>query len=297
MKRILITGSTGMLGSDLVRKLTQFSEYEIYGLGRSMNMALSKSNQFTIDLARPFSPESIPVKPDVIIHTAAITDLNLCERDPELADRVHVQASKTVASLAGKNTKFIYISTDSVFDGKKGNYSEDDIPNPLNQYARSKLRGEQAVLETNVGITHILRTNIYGFHTPIKNSLAEWAYAQLKNGNTISGFTDITFNAVFTGQLVGVIQYLIANSVKDAIVNVGSKTSMSKHAFLDRFRKSIGVSDSLLKAAVSTDFPSALERPKDTSLNISRLSNFYPVPEFEDGIREWIQDAQQCGAI
>lgn len=294
MKKVLITGASGMLGSDFIRTFRSKSEYEVFGLGRTSKPELEE-NQFLTDITKPIAPHTIGIIPDVIIHTAALTDLNRCEEAPDLAHRVNVDGSRHVAALAGRNTLFFYISTDSVFDGEKGDYSEKDKPNPRNAYAKSKLDGERAVLETNKGFTSIIRTNIYGLNIPMKNSLAEWAYREWQSGKVISGFSDIVFNAVFTGQLVDVIAYLIDRDLKIPILNVGSDEALSKYNFLERFRKVLRAEANLLKEARSTDFPSRVPRPKNTSLNTTLLSALYKVPDFNSGIMQWMASASNIG--
>jgi dTDP-4-dehydrorhamnose reductase len=291
MKKILITGSTGMLGSDLVKGFLALEQYEVYGLGRSVSPLMPLANQFVTDLALPFDTAIIDITPDVIIHTAALTDLNVCEQNPALADQIHSVASRSLAKLSGKNTLFIYISSDSIFNGEKGMYSETDAPDPLNVYALSKLKGEHAVLHENKGLTTIIRTNIYGFHLPMKNSLAEWAYREWAAGKKIYGFTDIIFNAVFTSQLVAIIHFLIDHHAVFPVLNVGSDTAISKYDFLEKFGQALRIDSNLLKPALSSDVPSTIARPKNTSLDTSLLSSFYRVPDFASGIQQWLEQA------
>ncbi len=288
MKRVLVTGSTGMLGKDLIRIFNADTNYDVFGLSRGASNDLPNSKQFHIDLALPFSLDSITTEPDIIIHTAALTDLGLCEQKPQLAEQVHVEASRILAGKLSKSGKFIYISTDSVFDGIRGNYSERDSPNPLNTYAFTKLKGELGVKDENKGATTIVRTNIYGFHIPLKASLAEWAYKEWKDGKKISGFSDTIFNAVHTQQLATIVKFMVDNEVDYPVVNIGSDEAVSKYDFLEKFRVALGVSEDLLKVALSTDYPSAIQRPLNTSLDTTLLSTFYKVPSFENGIRQWI---------
>lgn len=292
MKKILITGSTGMLGSDCVQSFLNDDTCEVFGLSRRPNTMLDRAHQFGIDLSDPSSIRQINIRPDVIIHTAAITDLGLCERQPELAKRVHVDASAMLAGLLKKDGQLIYISTDSVFDGVKGDYSEKDEPNPLNAYARTKFWGEDAVRQPNAGTTTVIRTNIYGLHNPPGNSLAEWAIREWRAGKPISGFSDILFNAVFTRQLAVVIKYLIDQRIKFPILNVASDKPISKYSFLDALRDALSIAPGLLVPASSDDFPSVVKRPKNTSLQTALLATFHKVPTLDAGIRELVNFAR-----
>jgi dTDP-4-dehydrorhamnose reductase len=288
MKKILITGTTGMLGSNLVDLFNANKKYEVVGLGRSISPLLPKQNQIVVDLSDSSKIEKCDIVPDVIIHSAALTDLSLCEREAQLARKIHVDGSKAVAKLGGDKTKFIYISTDSVFDGVEGNYNENNRPNPLNEYANSKLSGEMAVKEVAKGPVTIIRTNIYGFHVPMKNSLAEWAFREWAVGKTISGFTDTIFNAVFTHQLAVIIEHIISFDTFYPTLNVGSNEAISKFDFLNRFRERLNVNSELLTKALSTDFTSSIQRPRNTSLDVTLLSTFHAVPNFNDGLKDWI---------
>lgn len=288
MKKILITGTTGMLGSNLVSLFSDINKYEVFGLGRSLSHLIPKQNQIVVDLSDAALIEKLSIKPDIIIHSAALTDLNLCEVEPELANRIHVEGSRAIAKLAGESTRFFYISTDSVFDGLRGNYKEDDLPNPVNVYASTKFSGETAVKDVAKGEVTIIRTNIYGFHVPMKNSLAEWAFREWSAGRTISGFTDTIFNAVFTHQLAAIIEQMINLNFFFPILNIGSNEAISKFDFLNRFRELLNVNNALLTKALSTDFTSSIQRPKNTSLDVTLLSSFYPVPDFNKGLQDWI---------
>jgi dTDP-4-dehydrorhamnose reductase len=295
MKNVLITGSTGMLGSDFVRTFSKDTHYRVYGLSRQRSPLLPESRQILIDLSKSFEADQISIRPDVIIHTAALTDLNFCEKNPDMARQVHVEASRKLRHVLSENGTFVYISTDSVFDGTKGNYLETDVPNPLNKYALTKLQGEQAVQQVSHGRTSIIRTNIYGFHRPLKSSLAEWAYREWKEGRTISGFTDIAFNAVYTQQLVSIIKFLIDEDLRYPVLNVASNEAISKYDFLDKLRDRLKVDRHLLAPAESERFPSAIQRPKDTTLNPALLATFHALPEFDEGISRWIDDLRHSG--
>lgn len=291
----MITGSTGMLGQDLVRIFSSDSSYEVFGSSRQSNSLLPNANQFLVDLANLQAVQSIDIMPDIVLHTAAITDLSVCENNPDYAEQVHVEGSVAIAKLLKPGGKLFYISTDSVFDGEGGAYSESAQPNPGNIYSKTKLKGEKEVQLANLGQTTIVRTNIFGFHVPIKNSLCEWALREWELDKTIFGFTDIIFNAIYTGQLVSILKFMIDNDISMPIINIASKSSVSKFDFLDGFRRRLDFGEGLLAPALSSDFPSVVKRPRNTSLNTELLSKFYSVPSIESGIDNLASDLINLG--
>ena len=191
-----------MLGKTIVDEFLRCGRFEVFGINRSVNIH-SKINEYVCDLGDDESVKKTLnlVKPDMIIHCAANVDIDFCEKNKEAAYKVNAEATRLLASYQPQKTKFIYISTDAVFDGLLGNYNEKDITSPLNYYARTKLLGEQFVQEENPA-SIIIRTNIYGFHRPVPGrSLVEWALSSLSKGDQITGFCDVCFNPVYTRQL------------------------------------------------------------------------------------------------
>ena len=164
--KVLITGSSGMLGVDLWKELKR--DYKIIGLDVTHNSKLTTHNFHKCDITNRQDTLAIikKLQPDVVIHTAAYTDVDGCEINFEKAYKINSEGTKNVA-LACKtvNAILIYISTDFVFDGKKKNpYKENDKTRPLSVYADSKLKGEKAIQEI-LKRYFILRTSwLYGKH-------------------------------------------------------------------------------------------------------------------------------------
>jgi len=172
---ILITGSSGMLGVDLCSELYKY--YEVYGLDISSNRSRAGLNlpynsrptaqrYFDCDITdeKKIAEVIAKVKPDIVIHAAAMTDVDGCESDKDKAYKINGIGTENVAAACSKTDSIlIYISTDFVFDGKKKEpYREIDKPNPLNVYGDSKLKGEEAVIK-NLKRYFILRTSwLYG---------------------------------------------------------------------------------------------------------------------------------------
>ena len=150
-QKILITGSNGLLGSTLA-KVFKNGDYEICGLDLPIDITKKQALRDYIKPRLPF---------DHIVHTAALTDVDFCEANHRLCYKVNVEGTKNVVDLAKEiKAKLIYISTVSVFSGKKGNYKETDIPYPKNFYSLTKFLGEYPVLEYNKGL--VLRINFLG---------------------------------------------------------------------------------------------------------------------------------------
>jgi dTDP-4-dehydrorhamnose reductase len=154
LRKILVTGSSGMLGTAVSEWLS--ADYDIAGLDKRAGRSAEQ-----VDItARDNTVKSIAGrKPDLVIHAAAWTDVDGCEKEPDKAQKINIKGTENVTVAASKlGIPLIYISTDFVFDGrKKTPYTEDDTPNPLNVYARSKLEGEKRVEKLNKYL--ILRTS------------------------------------------------------------------------------------------------------------------------------------------
>lgn len=235
-KSVLITGISGMLGMAIYRHFKQLNSYKIFGISRNKKFRLEGAEILIGNLtSKDFLNSIQSQKFKSIIHCSAEVNVNLCEIDKELAYKANVSATELLFSILDSDN-YIYISTDAVFDGKVGNYAEDSLVNPLSYYAETKLLGEEAV--KNNAINHyILRTNIYGFNIPMKKSLFEWGYTELKDGKTINGFSNMYFNPMYVGQLAEIIEKIVASDIEFGIYNVATNEKISKYDFLLKITK------------------------------------------------------------
>jgi len=269
---MLITGVAGMLGREIADIFRKDKKYAVYGIIRNsgpkkINITCIKADLRDLKKLKRIVAE---IKPDIIIHCAALVNLDACEENKRDANLVHVRATKVLSSYKPDRTKFVYISTDSVFGGISGNYGESDKPGPLNYYARSKLAGEKAALTANEN-SLVIRTNIYGFHNPPGNSLAEWALRNFSLKESVSGFTDVVFNPVYTKQLARIIKYILDKKHAVGVLNVGSAQFLNKHEFLKFLAQNFGISREAIKPALIGSSVLETARPKNTTLNTSKL--------------------------
>jgi dTDP-4-dehydrorhamnose reductase len=276
MKEILVTGSTGMLGESIVNNLLKNNGFKLYGLSRTNTALLPTSHQIQLDLSEG-SFESLLkdwLTPDVIIHTAAYVNLSFCEEHPDKANGLHVAASAKLAALYPE-ALFIYISTDSIFEGEKGNYTEFDIPAPLNHYARTKYLGELEVQKSTSNAV-VIRTNIYGKRSGKSGGLAEWAISNLTKKISINGFDDVIFNPLYTGQVANFLELFILNEYDfRGIINLGCEEFVSKYAFIKMLAKTFRLDQELIQKDKMRGKPSDLQRPFNTSLNVSKCKALF----------------------
>ncbi|WP_077369573.1 dTDP-4-dehydrorhamnose reductase family protein [Anaerosalibacter sp. Marseille-P3206] len=288
-QRILITGATGMLGISIINAFKDDNRFEVYGISRRVNEKVNDYNRVIADITDNNELLIIlnDIKPDVIIHCAANTNVDSCNHNKEYAYKLHVEATHTLAKF---DSRYIYISTDSVFDGQKGDYYEEDETNPLNYYAVTKLKGEKVSLNSNSKAL-ILRTNIYGFHLEKKNSLVEWALDNLLLNKKINGFNDVYFNPVYVNQLARIIKKIVIIKDISGILNVGSKEYISKYKFLIKLAEVFSISKSLIIPKSIDDIKFDAIRPRNTTLNLDKFEYvFKEIPSIDEGIMELRND-------
>ncbi len=188
--RILITGASGLLG--LNTALEAAENWRLPGWSRPgiiaqvNNRPLKPTFFETIqaDLLAPGAVRSLldRTRPDWVIHCAALADIDACERDPQQARELNSEVPQILAMhVARSGARLLHVSTDAVFDGRRGDYKETDRPNPLSVYARTKLEGELAVASANPDAI-IARVNLFGWSISGKRSLAEFFFNNLSLG-------------------------------------------------------------------------------------------------------------------
>jgi dTDP-4-dehydrorhamnose reductase len=269
-KSVLITGISGMLGMAVYRHFKQLNSYNIFGISRNKNLRLEGADILIGDLtSKDFLNSIISQKFNSIIHCSAEVNVDLCEIDKELAYRSNVYATQLIFSLLDSD-KYIYISTDAVFDGKVGNYTEDSLVNPLSYYAETKFLGEE-VAKSNVINYYILRTNIYGFNRPLKKSLFEWGYTELNHGKTINGFSNMYFNPIYVGQLAEIIEIILASDFESGIYNITSNEKISKYDFLLKISKEFDFSKQFVNGIEFNQNDFVAPRALNTTLDNSKV--------------------------
>lgn len=276
-----------MLGSAIYRSLASTKAFEIVGLGRQPQSAHTglytylagdlRDDDFMAELA-----EITPVQ--WIIHCAAFVDLKYCQENFEATNKLHAIATAALSQLFPAAT-FVYISTDSVFDGKLGNYSEEDTAAPPNFYALTKYHGEGSVV-MHTPNHYILRTNIYGFNTPAKGSLFEWAYRSLSQNQIITGFDNFIFNPLYVGQVAEIIQAFMSKPIPYGVYHLGCDQALSKYEFLEIVKRKFSRSGEIQRK-MGDPHAGGISRPENTSLDTQKLKRILNLSQLSlvDGLR------------
>jgi dTDP-4-dehydrorhamnose reductase len=184
--------------------------------------------------------------------------------------------------------KLVFISSDSVFEGTRGNYKEDDNKNPINYYAKTKDIAEE-IIKSSCEDYLIIRTNIFGFHQSEGKSLVEWALNMLTKGQKINGFVDVKFNAIYTRFLSRIILNMIELDL-NGTYHVCSNNSLSKFEFLIKLANIFKLNVELISPMKASELSLQTKRPNDTTLNIEKIQTLVALPSIEDGLLELYTD-------
>jgi dTDP-4-dehydrorhamnose reductase len=286
LARIVITGASGLLGSNLTLAAADagHSVTALYGGHEFHPPGVASCGGDLLD--EPWVDATITsASPDCVIHCAALTDIDRCEADPARAHAVNVEATLLVAKASQRcGARFVYVSTDAVFDGAQGHYSEDSSTAPVNEYGRSKLLGERAAQE-GASDPLVIRTNMFGWNCRQKTSLAEWILGRLRSGDVVPGFTDIVFSPLLVNDLAVVMLGLLEAGVT-GLYNVGSRQAMSKYEFAREVAVAYGFDP---QAVAPTEIGASgltTRRPLNTSLRVGKAEGALrcTMPSIQGGV-------------
>lgn len=280
----LITGASGFLGSNAPRYLS--SDIRLLAATRAGEPLPGYAGSIALDLTNVAASEETirKARPSVIVHSAALANHEQCENDHALAQLVNAEATGHLASIAQQiGARFIFISTDAVFDGSHGNYSETDQVSPFSIYGESKLAGEVAALaETNA---LVIRTNFFGWSPSGARSILEFFVNNLTNGLPVNGYTDFTVTSIYVGDLLERIE-LLAASGETGVFHLASRNALSKFDFGVGVAETFGLNASLISPQSAVAGSHDTSRVRNLSLSTDRISRTlgHPMPSQHEGI-------------
>ena len=265
MKIIFITGAYGQLGSICINYLKSYFNIISTGLHTS-------DDGIQLDITDSKITENLVVhiRPDVILNLAAMTNVDGCETDPEMAEAINVDGVKNLCKSFDGH--FIQISTDYVFDGAEGPYGEDDGTNPISVYGQTKLAADEWLTENHVKTT-ILRANVvYGYTKRTKASFVKWVVDSLTDGKPIRVVDDQWNNPTWTHSIASVIKVLIETEAFD-IYNYGDKGYMNRFEFAQLIAKVFELDPSLISPISTVELNQPASRPLKSGLKTEKIES------------------------
>ena len=312
--RILITGASGLLGLNLALEaaghglshLNQSSAAgwqagpergsTIFGVVNSHPLATDAFQVRRADLLAPGELERLldEIQPDWVINCAALAIVDECEANPDLAYKLNAEFPAKLAAYVGRGgARLVHLSTDAVFDGKRGDYSEDDCPNPLSVYARSKLAGERRVADANPDAV-IARVNLFGWSLRGQRSLAEWFFYNLQAGRQVMGFTDVYFCPLLVNHLGHVLLKMLAAGLS-GLYHAVSSDCTSKYEFALALAQRFGFDRGLIQPTSVRAAGLQAARSPNLSLRSDKLAHALgqPLPSISTGLEQFYTLYQQ----
>ena len=293
-KKLLITGVSGLLGNNLARYFAR--TFDVLGLYNEHPVVIPGIRTERCDLLDfdAFRRVVDGFRPSVVIHCASLANVDALRKRPGLSERLNVDCTRSIVdALHGVDTHLVYISTDSVYEGTKGRYSEEDAARPLNVYGRTKWEGEKPVLDRPGGL--VLRTNLFGWNIQDKKSLGEWILGELAAGRSIGGFRDAVFSTIYTMELARVIDVAIRRKLS-GLYNCGSSDSCSKYEFALKIADRFGFDRRLIRPISIDDFEFRARRGKDLSFSTKKIEEAleYRMPTIDQSVDAFYKD-YRCG--
>jgi len=276
---ILITGGSGLFAVNSAIELREAHQITL-GL-HDRKIKLDGVNTEIIEFGTADSISSIfkAVKPDVVIHAAGMTSVELCESSPKTAYKVNVELAIAVSQACIlSNIKLVYISTDHLFSGDMPFVNESQRHQPKNVYAKTKSEAESRVLEIDNNAISV-RTNFYGWGTTYRKSFSDVIINELRNKRSISLFKDVYYTPILISSLINTIVKLTELDAT-GIFNVVSSTRLSKYEFGIKLAEKFNLDVSLIEQGCLNENINLVSRPYDMSLSNKKLKKSINNDEF-----------------
>jgi dTDP-4-dehydrorhamnose reductase len=265
--KILITGAFGQLGNSLKNFLS--INDEVFRTGLNIPTG-GKGLQLNIVDKIMLKDIISSISPDVIINLAALTNVDFCESNPEIAKEVNTNGVQNLVDVF--SGKIIHLSTDYVFDGLKGPYKEEDQINPISVYGKTKYDAEKIVLDKNNNL--VLRANVlYNMFGNNKASFLNWVVNNLKNKNSIQVVNDQFNNPTWTESIAEILVNCL-NKNMSGLYHWGDQDYLSRYDFAIKIAESYNLKSDLIKQISTSQLKQMAPRPLNGGLDQSKLKKY-----------------------
>lgn len=267
MTKILVTGSAGLVGNQVTKDLVEkkFDVYSCYNIEKPAHGIMTHldlaCNRMIIDVMQA-------IKPEIVIHLAAITDVEMCETHHDLASLINTKSTEILAQESAKhNSFFVYMSTDYVFDGT-GMKNEKDEPRPLNFYGKTKFAGEMATSSFATSYSIVRTSTPFGIHIK-KKSFPLWIKENLELKKETLVLTDQFTSPTFVPNLSKMLIEVTTKQI-NGIIHLAGATRISRYEFAKIIADKLGLDYTLLKPTKISEMKWFAQRPHDSSLDVSK---------------------------
>lgn len=277
MKKILITGASGFVGGHVVTQALE--KYEVHAIFNKNPVHIDGTHPYQFDLTQTSQIESLlnDIAPSVIIHTAAFANPDSCENDPDSAVQINIKATEELAKWAERNrSRFIFTSTDMVFDGTRGNYKESDLPNPISLYSKTKVKAEKFIQKNNSNYVIARVALVYGIGITRHTSFFEQMIEKLKSGDKITLFYDQVRSPILADNLAEALLDLAENDFVGTI-HLGGAEAISRWEFGLKACEILDLPSQNIIRGSMFDFPATAFRPRDISFDVALASKLLKV--------------------
>lgn len=285
--RLLIIGGSGLLGHKTA--MLAVNKHETYATYNYREIEIEGVTGLKLDKSDRAAVREVfeKVKPEAVIDTAALHNVDYCETHEDEARKVNVEATRNVAEVSRRfGTKMIFLSTDYVFDGKKDCYDEDDETGPINVYGKTKLEAENVVMSAGIPYVIARPAVIYGWNpneiAGLKSSSGKpmnfviWALMKLRNGERIRAVTDQYSQPTLADNLAEVLLAMTSSNLQGTFHTAG-KSCVSRFDFTMKIAETFGFSKNLVTPAKSDEFKQVAQRPRKCCLNVEKAEEAFGV--------------------
>ena len=294
--KVLVTGANGFLGYYLVQHLLQ-KDYTVLATSKGENLLpfMDRENfsYASMDITDPFAVHDVFEKfqPEVVVHAGAMSKPDDCEQNQWDSYMTNVEGTISVLLNAAEyKSHFIFMSTDFIFDGERGMYKEDDIPNPVNFYGRTKLEAEEAVKEYEHRWTIVRTVLVYGKQYSVRGNILSIVKEKLEKGVEYRVFDDQVRTPTYAEDLAKGIVLVIEKKAK-GVFHLSGKDVLTPYQMACLAADYLGLNKSLIIKVTADEFPQPAKRPARTGFNIDKVRKelgFEPV-SFEEGLKKTFQ--------
>jgi len=265
--KFLVTGSAGLIGHQVVKDLSETHEvFSCYNKSKPEFGIPTKMDLLNHEMISNVLSEK---NPDIVIHLGAMTAVDLCDTQQDNALKINSQATEILAKECSKiNSFMVYVSTDYVFDGNTGMYEENDTTNPLGFYGKSKLLGEKSIQNFSSNWCIARTSTPFGLH-PTKKSFPIWVIENLQKQKQIDVLTDQFTSPTYVPSLSRML-IEISERHLTGIIHVAGASKISRYEMASLVSDKLGLDGKLLKEISMNDIKWEAQRPKDSSLNVSK---------------------------